>query len=211
MKIYTVPVFMGHETNAYFYIDEDTNHGFLIDPAAEPEKLLKIINDNHWIIEKMLITHGHGDHIGAVEELHKQLNIPYWIHKNGQQYLTDPSYNLSAFVGENIILNEALFLEENDIVSLENKTQPRLKVIYAPGHTQDSSIFYDAENNLAFVGDTIFKASVGRTDFPGGSANQLKESIQNKVFTLPDNTVLYSGHSEPTTVGAEKKNFHYFF
>ena len=211
MQVHTVPVSGGIETNAYFYIDETSKHGFLIDPAAEPQKLLKMIKDNNWIIEKMLITHGHFDHIGAVETLHKQLGIPYYIHENGKDYLTNPALNLSSYFGDSITLNQAEFLKENDIITLETNPQVKLKVIHTPGHTQDSVLFYDEQNNLAFVGDTIFKASIGRTDFPGGNTQQLKNSIETKVFSLPDDTVLYSGHSDFTTIAAEKKNFKFFF
>ena len=182
----------------------------MIDPAAEPQKLLKLIKDNNWIIEKMLITHGHFDHIGAVETLHKQLGIPYYIHENGKDYLSNPALNLSSYFGDSIALNQAEFLKENDIMTLEENPQTKLKVIHTPGHTQDSVLFYDEQNDLAFVGDTIFKASIGRTDFPGGNTQQLKDNIQNKIFTLPDNTVLYSGHSEPTTIKNEKNNFKFF-
>lgn len=211
MKVYTVPTFGGIETNAYFYIDEESNHGFLIDPAAEPDKLLDIIRKNNWIIEKMLITHGHFDHIGAVEKIHQELKISYFIHQNGKTYLTDPAFNLSSYFSAPITLNKAQFLSENDIITLEKNPKTELKVIHTPGHTQDSVLFYDKQNSLAFVGDTIFKNSIGRTDFPGGNAQQLKESIKNKILTLPDGTILYSGHSDPTTVIAEKKNFRLFF
>lgn len=211
MQIYTFPVFGGIETNAYFYIDESSKHGFLIDPAAEPEKLMKIIKENNWVIEKMLITHGHFDHIGAVKILNENLNIPYYIYVSGKKYLEDPSWNLSSYFGHGISLNKASFLQENDEITLDTNSQTKLKIIYTPGHTQDSVLFYDEQNHLAFVGDTIFKGSIGRTDFPGGSTSQLKSSIENKVFTLPENTILYSGHSEPTTVAAEKKNFKFFF
>ena len=211
MQIFTFPVSDGIETNAYFYIDENTKHGFLIDPAAEGEKLLTKIQENNWIIEKMLITHGHFDHIGAIEILNKNLNIPYYIYENGEKYLENPSWNLSTYFGKNISLNKAQFFKDNSLLSLESAPQTKLKVIHTPGHTEDSVLFYDEKNNLAFVGDTIFKNSIGRTDFPGGNSNQLKNSIENKVLTLPDNTILYSGHSEPTTIQAEKKNFHCFF
>ena len=210
MKVYPVSTFGGIETNAYFYIDEKSNHGLLIDPAAEPEKLLKIIKDNRWTIEKMLITHGHFDHIGAVKKIHEELKIPYFIHQNGKQYLTNPNFNLSSYFGEPITLNNATYFQENDIIALENEATS-LKIIHTPGHTQDSVLFYDEQSSLAFVGDTIFKNSIGRTDFPGGNTQQLKESIKNKVLTLPENTILYSGHSASTTVADEKKNFHIFF
>lgn len=204
MIVDTVPVSDFIQTNAYFYIDEQTKHGFLIDPGAEAEKLLNVIIENGWIIEKILITHGHFDHIGGVDEISQKLNIPYLAHKNSQNYLTDGNYNLSAFFVNEIKLNNALYVDEGQNIVLEANPAVKLRVIYTPGHTQDAVIYYDANNKLAFVGDTIFKNAVGRTDIPGGNEQQLYQSIKEKIFTLPDDTVLYPGHSEPTTVGAEK-------
>ena len=204
MIVDAVPVSDLIQTNAYFYIDEQTKHGFLIDPGSEPEKLLEIIRKNNWIIEKILLTHGHFDHIGGVEKIHQELNVPYFSHQNGKNYLLNPEYNLSAFFINEIKLHEAQYLDENDEIVLEADPSVKLRVIYTPGHTQDSVIYYDADNKLAFVGDTIFKNSVGRTDIPGGNERQIYQSIREKIFTLPDDTILYSGHSEPTTVGAEK-------
>ena len=210
MQVYPISVYDVIETNTYFYIDETTKHGFLIDPAAEAHKLIQLINDNNWIIEKMLITHGHFDHIGAVETIHQELGIPYFIYKDGKGYLLNPNLNLSSMINKNITLKNAQLLEEGDLISI-NDNETIFNVIHTPGHTPDSIIFYDKQNNIAFVGDTIFKNSIGRTDFPGGNSTQLKNSIETKLLTLPSNTILYSGHTEPTTVEAEQKNFKYFF
>jgi len=195
------------ETNAYFYIDEKTKHGFLIDPAAQAERLIQIIKENGWTIEKMLITHGHFDHIGAVEALHRQLNIPYIAHQNGKEYLADGQLNLGDYCNRQFDLTEARYVNESDEISLDADPSVKLKVIHTPGHTPDSVLYYDAANRTAFVGDTIFKDSYGATHFPGGDFTQLQNSIRQKVLALPDDTVLYSGHSEPTTVGYEKGNF----
>lgn len=204
MIVDTLPVVDAIQTNAYFYVDEQTKHGFLIDPGAEADKILQKIKDNNWIIEKILITHGHFDHIGAVQKIHQELKIPYLTHKNGRDYLANVEYNLSAFFGANIVLTEAQYLEDGSEIALEANPNIKLKVIYTPGHTQDSVIYYDANNHTAFVGDTIFKKSVGRTDLPGGNPQQLYKSIKEKIFTLPAETVLYSGHSAPTTVRDEQ-------
>ena len=204
MIVKQVPVRGIIETNAYFYIDEKSRHGFLIDAGAEAEKLLKIIKDNDWIIEKILITHGHFDHIGAVEQIAETLHIPYFAHENGREYLPNPTYNLSAFFGDDIVLNNAEYLQDGAEITLKANPTVKLKVIHTPGHTQDGVVYYDESNSLAFVGDTIFKHGIGRTDIPGGDYNQLQQSICNKIFTFLNNTILYSGHSEPTTVSAEK-------
>lgn len=207
MIVKQVPLCEILTTNAYFYIDENTKHGFLVDPAAEPEKLLQIIKENGWTIEKILITHGHFDHIGAVEKLAQELNVPYYIHNNGKQYLINPQMNLSSFFEQNITLNNAEYLQDGDEIPLNSAPDIKLKVIYTPGHTSDSVIYYDQDNNVAFVGDTIFKDSEGRTDLPGGNHFQLYDSIKNRIMTLPDDTILYSGHTEKTSVQHEKGRF----
>lgn len=193
-------------TNAYFYIDETTQHGFLIDPSAEAEKLLAMIDDNNWTIEKILLTHGHFDHIGAVEKIHRERNIPYFAHPKAKAYLTDGDMNLSTYFDKPIVLNNTQYFADNDI-TLSVNPNVKLEIIYTPGHTQDAVAYYDATQHIAFVGDTIFKNSIGATHFPGGDMPQLLQSIKQKILTLPDDTILYSGHSEPTTVAHEKKNF----
>lgn len=208
MIVKTVALGRFEETNSYFYIDEKTKHGFLIDPGDEPEKLIEVIKNNGWTIEKILITHGHFDHIGAVEKLYSDLKIPYFAHENSAQYLTSSEFNLSQFFcGYEIILPDAKYFADGDEITLSANPEHKLKVIHTPGHTQDSVIFYDEKNDLAFVGDTIFKDTHGRTDFPGGSLKQLKDSIRNKILALPDETILYSGHTKPTTIGAEKRYY----
>jgi len=207
MIVKTVPVSQYLTTNTYFYIDENNKKGFLIDPAAEAEYLLQIIEENNWKIEKILLTHGHFDHIGAVQQIAKTLRIPYLIHAQGAQYLSNPQFNLSAMTPEPIVLKQAQYLEDGDLISRDDGKSRGLRVIYTPGHTLDSVVYYDKDNNIAFVGDTIFKDSYGATHFPGGDFDTLMNSIKNKILTLPDKTLLYSGHSEPTTVEAEKNNF----
>lgn len=194
--------------NTYFYIDDETLHGFLIDPGAQAEKLLKIIAEKNFVIEKILLTHGHIDHIGAVNEIQSTLKIPAVMHENGKIYAQNPTKNLSRFIIESDYkLNDVDFLPEGEIIALEKNPDFSLKLIAAPGHTSDGAIFYDEKNNLAFVGDTIFKMGRGRTDFPGGSEKILIETIKTKIFTLPDETVLLCGHGEPTTVAFEKNFF----
>ena len=192
------------ETNAYFYIDEVSGCGWLIDPGAEADKLFNIIKEKKWNIESILVTHGHFDHIGAVDKISKELGIPYIIHREGKKFLENPDYNLSQYFDRKIVLSGAEYFEDGDIISLQSDSGVQLKVIHTPGHTPDSVIFYDEDNSLAFVGDTIFKNAVGNTSFPGGDERTLRKSITEKIFSLPDNTILYSGHSEETTVGAEK-------
>ena len=191
--------------NTYFYIDDKTLHGFLIDPGAQADKILEIIHEKNFVIEKILITHGHIDHIGAVNDIQAELKIPAIMIEGGEIYAQNPTKNLSRFIIESDYkLNDVIYIADNENITLEKNFDFGVKIISAPGHTTDGAIYYDAKNNLAFVGDTIFKMGRGRTDFPGGNEKILLETIQNKIFTLPDETILLSGHGEFTTVKAEK-------
>lgn len=192
------------DENAYFFVDDETLHGFLIDPGAEAEKLLKIAAENNFTIEKILITHGHFDHIGAVNEIQRALKIPVCMSKGGNYYAKDPAINCSAFVGEPIILENVTCLPDDSEITLTANKNFGVKLIPAPGHTLDGAIYYSEKNSVAFVGDTIFCGSYGRFDLPGGSYSDLMKTIRDKVFTLPDETVLYTGHGLKTTVAAEK-------
>lgn len=207
MILKTIPVTQYLTTNTYLYIDEKTGHGWIIDPAAEADKLLQIIKENAWQIEKILLTHGHFDHIGVVQTIADSLQIPYFIHCNGAQYLSNPQFNLSNLTDNPIILKHAQYLEDNDIISLNANPEICIRVISTPGHTLDGAIYYDKSNSLAFVGDTIFKDSYGATHFPGGNFAQLMSSIKNKILTLPEETLLYPGHNAATMVKHEKNNF----
>ena len=204
MIVQRVPVQGVFETNSYFYVDERSKHGFLIDPGAEPEKLASYAQSQEWIIEKILLTHGHFDHTGAVEALSALWKIPYLIHQNGKLYLENPEYNLSHFCGADIVLTHATYTEDEIVLAADPSV--KLSWLHTPGHTTDSSVLYDEENHTAFVGDTIFKGSVGRTDFPGGNEVQLAQSI-GRILALPMQTVLYSGHSLPTSIEEERNRY----
>ena len=194
-------------TNAYFYIDDESKHGFLIDPGAEASKLLGIIDERQFTIEKILLTHGHFDHIGAVNELQQKLNIPVCMQKNGRDYALNIKWNLSDQFGLDIILNDVTYLDDYSDIILSANPDFKLKLIPTPGHTTDGAVYYSDKDGVAFVGDSIFKMSYGRTDFYGGNEQTLMESITKKILTLPDETFLLSGHSEPTTVKFEKTFF----
>lgn len=201
-----VNVFGVMEENAYFFVDDSTGHGFLIDPGAQADELLKIISERHWTIEKILLTHGHFDHIGAVNELQRKLKIPVCMSKSGDYYAQNPKMNCSIFYGNKIVLDDVTCLDDDSEIFLSSNPNFGVKLISAPGHTLDGAIYYSSAEGVAFVGDTIFRNGYGRTDLPGGSELELMKTIRDKVFTLPDETTLLCGHGEPTTV-ADEKNF----
>ena len=191
-------------TNSYFYIDDATRHGFLIDPGAQADELLKIIERNKFTIEKILLTHGHFDHIGAVEELQRRLNVEVCMQKNGGDYVKNPVWNLSAYFGLNMTLDDVTYLEDFSEITLSVDKNFGLKLIPLAGHTTDGAVYYSAKDSAAFVGDSIFLNSFGRTDFPGGDELTLYRNLKTHLLTLPDETILLSGHSDATTVGNER-------
>lgn len=196
-----------YDVNGYFYINDSTGKGFLFDPGAEGRRLAEMIDKNGWSIEKIIITHGHFDHIDGIKELLQYKKIPVFIHENGKTFLADPYYNLSAQagVGEIRLTPDGCFKDGDIISSSDNGLV--LKVIHTPGHTDDSCVFYSEKDGLAFTGDTIFKGTYGNYRFPTGNYDTLMRSICEKVLTLPSNTVLYSGHTGPTTVADERNMY----
>ena len=203
------------QENAYFVIDEETKKGIIIDPGADAGRILEKIKENNWEIGLILITHGHYDHIGAAEELREELGCQIIAHKGAKEYLEDPEKNLSTmFSNDKVQFSADKYISEgeesyDDLLGDLPKILS-FNVFYAPGHTSDSIVFYFENYNAAFVGDVIFRESMGRTDLYGGSGPALLESIKTQVFTLPEETILYSGHGPSTTVGYEQSHNPYF-
>ena len=208
MKIVMMTLGMMQE-QSYFIIDEATKRAFVVDPGDQADKLLKYINQEGLKLEKILLTHGHFDHIGAVEALREATGATVICHTEGKIYLEDISYNLSAMTGEPFTLKADRYVADGEHIKMEG-TPIDLEVVYAPGHTLDGIAFYEASQKALFVGDIIFRGSIGRTDFKGGNSVQLITSIKNKIFTLPNDTVIYPGHGPSTSVGHEKNTNAYF-
>ena len=194
-------------TNAFFYIDDATQHGFLIDAGSDGELLAEHAEMRGWTIERLLLTHCHFDHIGGAEDFAIRTGASIYAAEDSPRYYSDPNWNLSLWGGGKITLSDVTTFADREIITLAANPDFALEVRYTPGHTTDSCIFYSARDKAAFVGDTIFLASIGRTDFPGGDEQMLWDSIAREVFTLPPETILYSGHTEPTTVGAEMARY----
>ncbi|MDE5874458.1 MAG: MBL fold metallo-hydrolase [Muribaculaceae bacterium] len=191
--------------NTYFFIDDHSRAGFLIDPGAQAGLIYDVIRRNDWHIEKILLTHGHFDHFGAAELLREKLVAPIYIYSGDARYLTDTYLNLSGNTGQPMKVMHYEELYDGEIIRLKENSGFYLKVISTPGHTPGSVVFYAPEAGAAFVGDTLYQHGPGLTNFPGGDRRALEDSIINKVLTLPDDTVLLSGHSSPITVGEEKR------
>lgn len=195
------------ETNCYFFIDEKTKHGFLIDAGAQGKEIAGLIRENGWIIEKILLTHGHFDHTGGIDDLVSCIQIPVYANEEADRYLTDTHLNLSRYCDRDVRIRNVFHFRDGERVSLDANPDFYLDAIHVPGHTEDSCMFYNERERVCFVGDTIFKGSIGNPNYPGGNLQVLQESILGKIFNLPEDTVLLSGHSEPTTVGVEMKRY----
>jgi len=205
VKIQTAVSF-AFEENSYIISLENGSECVVIDPGIEPEQLLEILREQSLTPVVMLITHGHYDHIGgisAVRELGPQCQI--WTSAFEAKKLVDPSLNLSAVFGFSQVAPAA----DRILEAGEEFTAADLdfQAIHVPGHSRGHLVFaiQGPEHLHVFVGDTIFAGSIGRGDFPDGDSDLLIESIKSKLLTLPDDTILYPGHGEKTTVGREKR------
>lgn len=191
-------------SNAFLYIDQETKHGFLFDPGAEAEKILHVIKSNDYHIEKILLTHGHFDHIGAVDKIRKELNIPVYMHELGRKYTQNARMNLSALCNRHVIVDDVHYVQSGETFELSANSDFKVTMTHTPGHAMDQVMYYNAQDKVAFVGDTIFKGSIGTTQYEGGNEQDLIQSL-NLILSLPDDVVLYNGHSGKTTVGDEKR------
>ena len=192
------------QENTYFLIDQHTLSGFLIDPGAQPDLIADVISHNGWTIERILLTHGHFDHMGAASLLSRELNAPIFIHHADARYMSDPRLNLSANSPRPFVVEHYDELNDDQEITLAANPHFHLKVIHTPGHTPGSVTYYSAEENAAFVGDLLYQPGPGLTDFPGGNRLQLERSIIDKILTLPPDTILLSGHSSPITVARQR-------
>ncbi len=180
---------------------ENTAEAAVIDPGDEPDRILATLVDNNLTAKLIINTHGHFDHVGANRKLKEATGAPILIHALDTPMLSQLAGSAAAWgmVAENSPPPDRE-IEDGDQVNFGNIT---LTVLHTPGHTPGGiSLYTDTE---VFVGDTLFAGSIGRTDFAGGSFETLKNSIQQKLFTLNEDLVVYPGHNNPTTIGTEKR------
>lgn len=196
--------------NTYVLHDE-TKECVVIDAACfyaeEKEQLVRYINDQGLAVKHLLNTHLHFDHLFGVNLISSQFNVPLSCHEGDIPLLDDLPQQLRQFglppIEEDLRPVVGEYLNEGDKISFGHQT---LKVFHIPGHSHGSIVFYSASNGCLFGGDVLFHSSIGRTDLHGGSYEELVEGIQEKLFVLPDETKVYSGHGPSTTIGFEKKN-----
>lgn len=186
--------------NCYIVGSEKTREAAVIDPGADFLKIDETINELGVVPKMIILTHAHGDHIGAVNELVEKYNLPVYIHEDDADALSDSSLNYSRVLyRKDMTVKPDVLLKDGDTIKLSDLN---FEIIHTPGHTP-GGICIKVENKM-MTGDTLFNKSIGRTDFPGGSFEDIISSIKNKIFKYDDNTVVYPGHNSPTTIKSEK-------
>ena len=202
MKIVNIPTGM-LQANTYLVCDEISRLGFIVDLGGYSKELKNIIEKNDIQIQYIVLTHGHGDHIGGVQEHLKDFpDAKVVCSRAEEKMLLDPELNEAHHFGpEKVSFNPDILVDDGDTLTVGNMT---MKFIMTPGHTEGGMCIL--VDDVLFSGDTLFCRSIGRTDLAGGDFKTLMESIKNKLFLLPDETQVLPGHMGTTTIGFEKEH-----
>jgi len=188
------------EENTYIIGDEVTNQAIVVDPGDESDRIIEIIKERGLQVHTIICTHTHFDHVGAVGDIKKATGARILIHKEDQQ-VYETAKDHAAFWGYDFddIPQPDGFIDEGDDIQVGDI---KFRVMHTPGHSPGGICLYGG--GVLITGDTLFKGSVGRTDFPGGSMEELKKSFR-RLLGLPEGTKIFSGHGPETTVGMEKR------
>ncbi len=190
------------ETNCYLLTNSRTRAVVVIDPADEARRIVERIEKRNLKPEAILLTHGHFDHTGAVSALCRRFSVPVLASAPEEEILLDTEKNLSALYGGGLTIQADRLLADQEELQLAGF---QIRVLYTPGHTAGSVCYYLPKEGVLFSGDTLFRGSVGRTDFPTGSMGRIHESLHATLFSLPDDTMVYPGHGEETDIGYERR------
>lgn len=202
---YTIIPVTPFEQNCSILLCEQTGRLAVVDPGGDAGRILAAVRESGGTPEKILVTHGHLDHVGAVAEVARELDVPvegphpedaFWIDMLAQQAQMFGFPVPEGFTPQR-------WLHDDDEVTVGAL---RLKVLHCPGHTPGHVIFFQPEAALAVVGDVLFAGSIGRTDFPRGDYHQLVTAIREKVFPLGDEVSFIPGHGPMSTLGEERRN-----
>lgn len=194
-------------TNCYLVSNEETKELLIVDPGDQADLLARKIDESGAKPVAILLTHGHFDHVLAVNELAEQYQIPVYAHENEKKQLHSTAVEFFPHLGRSGEIKVDHFISGEPLLKLAGF---EIKVFMTPGHTQGGVCYYFEKEGLLFSGDTLFFGSIGRTDFPGGSYKDLIQSVETKLFPLPKDVVVYPGHNNATSIGFEKQNNPFF-
>lgn len=201
MKVIRIPAGI-YAANCYIIYSETTKDGIIVDPGGDADIILKTIEENNLNVIHIVLTHGHGDHIGGVVDLLNVLKVSLLVHEDDVKMISDSKMNLSNIMPIGAVeLNPDKVLKHGDIIKFGDL---EAEIIHTPGHTL-GGICIKIEDNL-ITGDTLFQGSIGRTDLEGGDYDTIIRSIKENLLPLPDNTIVWPGHGVQTTIGNEKRN-----
>lgn len=189
------------QTNCYFAINDDTKEMLIIDPGASAGRLAEIIEEEKLNPVAILLTHGHFDHATGTAELAEHFGIKIYAEEHEKETLENPALNLSGWEGRELIYHADCYVKDEQEIDLAGF---HIRVFHTPGHTVGGCCYFFPYQNAVFSGDTLFAQSVGRTDFPKGSASELIRAIKEKLMILPDDVTVYTGHNDITTIGTER-------
>jgi glyoxylase-like metal-dependent hydrolase (beta-lactamase superfamily II) len=186
------------QTNCYAVWDDSKKIVLLIDPGAQPEKIIEVIEDRELVPTEIILTHSHYDHIGAALQIKERYSAPIAIHRDDADNLKSAAANFSAMFEECVEFEADRILEGGDSWDLDGE---KLRVLHTPGHSEGSIVL--TSDKIIFAGDTIFQSGVGRTDLPGGNIAELRKSIA-RLLQFDDATEVFPGHGPRTTIGDER-------
>jgi len=189
------------DVNCHIVYCQEHRSCIIVDPGDSGKRIARFIEEKELIPKLIVNTHCHADHTGAVSHLADYFGIPFLCHSGDEWMLEDPEQReMARYLGLKTPPKNDATVEDGEMLDLCDDFA--LKVIHTPGHTQGGICLFGGGNLL--VGDTLFHTSIGRSDLPGGNHEQLLQSIRERLFILPDDTVVYPGHGETTTIGHEK-------
>lgn len=200
MNIHTLPLGPFQQNTRILF---DGRAALIIDPGAQADIIYNYIRNNSLEVKAILLTHAHFDHVGALDEIREHYDVSVYMHKD-EQVIFDYVPQQAKMFQLNITHLKPVthFIEDGEILNLLGQ---EVHVIHTPGHTPGGVCYYFKNESFVVVGDTLFLNSIGRTDLPGGNYEQIIDSIKSKLLTLPESTVVMSGHGDNSLIGNEKR------
>ncbi len=190
-------------TNCYLVYNEQTKAAVVIDPADNSEYIIDKCSSLGIVPNAVLLTHGHFDHILAAKDVAREYGCKIYAGRDEEALLLDPAKNMTGAWGmPQLSLQADVLVRDKEVLNLLGF---EWEVLFTPGHTAGSVCYYIGSDGVLFSGDTLFADSLGRTDLPTGSSSVIVKSILERLLVLPEDTMVYPGHGDPTTIGHEQQ------